>query len=696
MDRLRPSDPENIGPYKLIARLGAGGMGVVFLGTKGTDRAAIKVVRNSFLDDPSLKTRFVREIETLKKINSPFVAKIVDSSMEEELSWHAVEFVNGPTLRELVDSNGPLAQEAWWELAHQLGEGLAAVHRLGIVHRDIKPANIIMSDTGPKIIDFGISQDSDATSLTMTGTVAGSPAWLSPEQLEGIAVTAGSDLYSLGSVLVFAATGQSPWGSETSMSIPAIHQKILTGQKNLEGLAVSQRELIKDLQNPNPSKRQFPVTGLPVGSEASESSQNPVPTKQPVAVEEPAAFDEKQRSPGIAANSYEPADSSLKKRRVRIGIAALSLLGFIALMSFAGSRVAHNTSVSSVADNVAIDVSATGPPVFEYWKTVNLLVQDGPAAAENSLYNYVVRHFFEQPDSGRLMVFGWRQFGDRFSDRHILEPDHYDYLNGVPSLPMSFESISPDGKLGGFYDDDLGSCVLVDLKTFTPTAEFEEAGSSYDGCVSTFSPDGKRFYFRQWSTVDDVSVDLFVRVLNLETGLEETPIVASPQPREIVVSDDYLVVKQSGLGSEQDFLRVIRLDDQSVAAEIELEHFLDGDLQMSPDGSSMYFLSHGGDLGGGNFAGLRMLDLKTMEVSELSPTMRGPYKLAISGDGRLVGWLDRGQVSLFDTKNKVRLDPISVEYPHRIGLSKDGKKLFIGLWEPSPEVLIYTLAGSLD
>jgi len=258
MDRLRPNDPETIGPYKLIARLGAGGMGVVFLGTKGVDRAAIKVVRSTFLDDPSLNTRFFREIDTLKKIDSPYVAKIVDSSMDEDFAWHAVEFINGPTLRELIDTNGPLPEDAWWKLAQQLGEALNSVHALGIIHRDIKPANIIMSDTGPKVIDFGIAQDSDATSLTTTGAVAGSPAWLSPEQLEGTDITPGSDLYSLGSVLVFAATGRSPWGDETSMSVPVVYQKILSGQPNLDGLSARQKTLVEGLQNSDPSTRSLP------------------------------------------------------------------------------------------------------------------------------------------------------------------------------------------------------------------------------------------------------------------------------------------------------------------------------------------------------------------------------------------------------------------------------------------------------
>ena len=273
MEKLRKDDPERIGPYDLIARLGAGGMGVVFLGTRGVDRYAIKVVRSSFLDDPSLKTRFLREIETLKRVSSPYVARFLDSSIDEDLAWHAVEFVNGPNLRELVDSKVPLGESDWWELAGQLKKGLESIHSLGIVHRDIKPSNIIMSESGMKLIDFGISQDSEATSLTTTGMVAGSPAWLSPEQLEGTDVSASSDLFSAGSVLTFAATGRSPWGQETSMSVPVVYQKILSGEISLQGLSDAQRTVVSNLLQRDPELRSFGISIIGSGQPAHTSKQ---------------------------------------------------------------------------------------------------------------------------------------------------------------------------------------------------------------------------------------------------------------------------------------------------------------------------------------------------------------------------------------------------------------------------------------
>lgn len=271
MQPLAKNDPQQIGPYRLIARLGSGGMGVVFLGISGVRRVAVKTVRNSFLDDPSLRSRFLREIETLKRISSPYVARFIDASADEELLWHAVEFVNGPSLGELITAEGPLTESSWFELAEQLKEALEAIHEAGIIHRDIKPSNVIMSDKGMRLIDFGISQDLQATSLTATGLTAGSPAWLSPEQLEGREVSGGSDLFSTGSLLIYAATGRGPWGEDSEGGIAAIYKRRLTSPPDLSGMSDRQTDLVKKLMLKDPNKRCFSVTsGFPRQADAKQ------------------------------------------------------------------------------------------------------------------------------------------------------------------------------------------------------------------------------------------------------------------------------------------------------------------------------------------------------------------------------------------------------------------------------------------
>lgn len=254
MDPLRPKDPKSIGPFNLIGLLGSGGMGVVYLASRNSQTVALKVIRDSLIDDKSEAARFAREVETLRKVSSPNVARIIDAGDDEGSAWFAAEFVNGPNLSELVSDLGPLDEHQWWELARGLLNGLADVHQAGVTHRDIKPANIIMAEAGPKLIDFGIAHISDATSLTATGLVAGSPAWFSPEQIEGLELTLATDVFSAGSVLTFAATGLSPWGGSSTMTKASVF-KILTSEPELSMLSPAQASLVGVMLEKEPTKR---------------------------------------------------------------------------------------------------------------------------------------------------------------------------------------------------------------------------------------------------------------------------------------------------------------------------------------------------------------------------------------------------------------------------------------------------------
>ena len=255
MEPLRKTDPKRIGPYALVARLGAGGMGTVYLATRGESTVALKVVSGGFEDDPALQSRFVREIENLKKMRSPFIAGILDSKAQKDSAWLAVHYVNGPHILQEVSRNGPLDDKRLWELTIGCLIALAQIHSLGVVHRDIKPANILLSETGPKLIDFGISQKSDDTSLTTTGLVAGSPAWLAPEQLDVGEVTGAADLFSLGSLLVFAASGRSPWGNQNTMSVPILFNKILSESPDLSSLGSDLRQIVSPALAKDPRQR---------------------------------------------------------------------------------------------------------------------------------------------------------------------------------------------------------------------------------------------------------------------------------------------------------------------------------------------------------------------------------------------------------------------------------------------------------
>lgn len=202
MERLRPEDPEQVGPWTIVGRLGSGGMGEVYIGKRGTEVVAVKVLHRWLATDIAFKNRFAREIESIEKLNSPNIAKYINSDLSSDVGWLAIEYVDGPSLKEEVEVNGPLSDRDWNLLARGLLSALKEMQQQNVVHRDIKPSNIILSKSGPKLVDFGLSQQVDSTSLTTTGMIAGSPAWISPEAINSEKLTIESDLFSLGLSLI--------------------------------------------------------------------------------------------------------------------------------------------------------------------------------------------------------------------------------------------------------------------------------------------------------------------------------------------------------------------------------------------------------------------------------------------------------------------------------------------------------------
>jgi serine/threonine protein kinase len=246
MERLRTGDPEQIGPWQIVNRLGSGGMGIVYMGTNGTRAAAIKVFREFLLEDPASRTRLEREVDTLLRVKSEFVAEIVGSDINGNPAWIATNYVDGPSLKVLIEKEGALPEEQWIDFARGFLSALSSVHSVGVVHRDIKPSNILITKSGPKLIDFGISFSNDATSLTGTGMVAGTPAWLAPEQFLGREITTAVDNFAAGSTLMFAATGRTPWGAEDS-SVGAVMHTILMAEPDLASLTDFQIDIITPL-----------------------------------------------------------------------------------------------------------------------------------------------------------------------------------------------------------------------------------------------------------------------------------------------------------------------------------------------------------------------------------------------------------------------------------------------------------------
>jgi serine/threonine protein kinase/outer membrane protein assembly factor BamB len=254
VESLAPDDPHEIGPYLLQGRLGTGGMGQVYLGrTADGTLAAVKVVHSRFAADPSFRQRFSREITVARAVQGRWVAALLDGDAQARRPWLATEYVAAPPLDRVVDDSGPLPEPALVTLAHRLAEALAQLHAQGVVHRDLKPSNVLVADDGPRLIDFGVARAIDATAITQTGMVVGTPAFMSPEQAGGADVGPPSDVFSLASVLVFAATGRGPFGHTTNAL--AMLRRISDDQPDLDGLPGRLRDVLEPCFAKDPADR---------------------------------------------------------------------------------------------------------------------------------------------------------------------------------------------------------------------------------------------------------------------------------------------------------------------------------------------------------------------------------------------------------------------------------------------------------
>jgi hypothetical protein len=228
MMRLRREDPRVVGSFRLHRRLGAGGMGVVYLGSdKKGQRVALKVIRPDLAEDQEFRSRFAREVSAARRIRGGCTARLVAADLDADRPWFATQYVPGPSLHDKVVDEGPLGAAEVAAIGAALSEGLVAVHEAGVVHRDLKPSNILLSPKGPRIIDFGIAWATGASTLTHVGTAVGSPGFLAPEQVRGAAVTPATDVFSLGATLAYASMGDSPFGHGSSevMLYRVVHEE---------------------------------------------------------------------------------------------------------------------------------------------------------------------------------------------------------------------------------------------------------------------------------------------------------------------------------------------------------------------------------------------------------------------------------------------------------------------------------------
>jgi len=350
-----------IGEFRVHARLGAGGMGQVYLGFSPAGRpVAIKIVHSQFARDPEFLQRFSREVAAATAVSGMYTAPVVSSGLGDDPPWLATAFVPGPPLAAVIAKYGPLPEAAVWRLAAGLAEALRAVHAAGLVHRDLKPANVLLADDGPHVIDFGISRAFQGTQLTSAGMVIGTPGYMSPEQAEGAASGPPSDMFSLGCVLAYATIGSAPFGDGTAASIL---YRVVRTEPELSTVPPGLRQLIEACLKKDPAERPDPsqlivmisalgpATTATLGSfwpgdvarviAAEQASQTPDGLPTPAAAAAAGAF---AGSPGLSGLTQTTGPGGLPGQP---GMAAAGSPGMAAGMAAAGPAERTPTALAT-------------------------------------------------------------------------------------------------------------------------------------------------------------------------------------------------------------------------------------------------------------------------------------------------------------------------------------------------------------
>jgi hypothetical protein len=300
---LRRWDPEQVGGYVLLGRLGAGAMGQVYLGRSAAGRlVAVKTIKSELAEEPDFRTRFGQEVAAARRVSGAFTAAVVAAESDADVPWLATVYVPAPSLSRLIRRCGPLPVPAVCWLAAGCAEALEAIHGVGLVHRDLKPSNVLVSPDGPRVIDFGVARAAERIQLTVTHGSIGTPAYMAPEQARDTRqATAASDVFSLGATTLFAAAGHAPYQGETVMDVLV---RLATEPPDLSGLPAELTTIVLACLERDPRNR--PTTASIVARLAASGDLEPAPL--PAAAL--ALIGEYRGGPGLATASPDEADSA--------------------------------------------------------------------------------------------------------------------------------------------------------------------------------------------------------------------------------------------------------------------------------------------------------------------------------------------------------------------------------------------------
>ncbi|TDD83907.1 serine/threonine protein kinase [Actinomadura darangshiensis] len=346
-EALRPEDPAELGPYRLIGRLGRGGMGTVYLGEdRAGRRVAVKVINRELAGEGTFRDRFQREVTAARQVRRFCTAPVMDAELEQDPLYVVTEYIEGPSLERAVAERGPLPGSDLEGIAVGVATALAAIHGAGIVHRDLKPANVLLSSTGPRVIDFGIARALDAADgPTRTGQFVGTPNYLPPELLRGEQVTPASDVFSWGCVVAYAGTGSAPFAGNT---VPEIFYRVVHDAPKLDGLDPDLREVVAAALDKDPRNRPSvqELLGRLVGNgttdpatlaQTVQASWHGTPTDPTVQARTGQAANQQTARLGADTTRHDgrpAAKSGLPRRPLIIAGAAVAALLVLAVVGF--------------------------------------------------------------------------------------------------------------------------------------------------------------------------------------------------------------------------------------------------------------------------------------------------------------------------------------------------------------------------
>ncbi|MFE7393762.1 protein kinase [Streptomyces sp. NPDC057582] len=375
----RPGDPSRVGPYRIIGRLGSGGMGTVHAGlTADGLRVAVKVIHPAQAEDPEFRARFRREVQLSARVQGPCLVPLLAADPEADAPWLATAYAPGLTLNQYLADHGPLTSGTLYAFATGTAQALAAVHEAGVVHRDVKPQNVILTPAGPRVLDFGIARAADGTSVTRTGVMTGTPGWISPEYYRTSTAGPEGDMFAWGALVAYAATGRLPFGTGAP---DVVAFRVMSGDPDLDGVPEELREVVESALAKEPADRISAASSAQECSRflASQATQILVGSDGPAPTRVGELVTAVWEMPAVDDPTWHAPSPPSRRRAVTTVLVAAAVIG-----ALAGGALAFPAAFPNVGDrDGARDAAAgrsTAPPTRHAGGATGPAGTAGPAA----------------------------------------------------------------------------------------------------------------------------------------------------------------------------------------------------------------------------------------------------------------------------------------------------------------------------